>query len=214
MSYKSILKKGRDEFEEKKSRFIGYSAPVQTEEEALEFIEEISKKHYDATHNCTAYIIGEDMLTQRFNDDGEPSGTAGLPMLEYLKINEITDTVLVVTRYFGGTKLGAGGLIRAYAKGARIAVEAGTVVDMKEYKLIKIVYDYTYHGAIENYLQNKNFYIEEQIFTDDVEVHILVKSEDVEPIHVALLDMTSGEIEYSEIDSKIMPEKDGELIIE
>lgn len=214
MIYKSILKDGVAEFEERKSRFIGYAAPASTEEEALDFIEKIRKKHYDATHNCTAYIIGEDMLIQRFNDDGEPSGTAGLPMLEYLKMNEITNTVLVVTRYFGGVKLGAGGLIRAYAKGARVGVEAAQVVDMSLYHLVKISYDYTAHGAIENYLQSNNYHIVDQMFTDKVDVEVLLKDEKMEVVNKALLDMTSGEIDWTVIEEKIMPEIDGELILE
>lgn len=211
--YKTIPKEGKDEFIEKKSLFIGYAKPVQSEEEALEFIEKISKTHHDATHNCWAYILGENMDVQRFNDDGEPSGTAGLPMIELLKREEITNIALVVTRYFGGIKLGAGGLIRAYAKGAKIAIEASTVVDMVECLILSLEYDYSFHGSIVNYLNNSKITSINDNFTDVVNKEILVKEEDYEKIRSSLIDMTSDNIGIEIREEVLRPSKDGELII-
>jgi uncharacterized YigZ family protein len=120
--YKTLLKAGNDEIIIERSRFIGYAAPVSSEEEAMEFIDKIKNQHKDATHNVTAYVVGLHNEVQRYNDDGEPAGTAGVPILEVLKKEDLRNTVVVVTRYFGGIKLGAGGLIRAYTRGAKIAV--------------------------------------------------------------------------------------------
>ena len=128
IEYKTLAKAGSDEIIIEKSRFIGYCAPVSSEEEALEFIEKIKKKHYDATHNVFAYVVGLDNNIQRYNDDGEPSGTAGVPILEVIKKEDLRNVVIVVTRYFGGIKLGTGGLIRAYTKGAKIALDAGIII--------------------------------------------------------------------------------------
>lgn len=212
--YKSIFKKGIDEFEIKKSVFIGYSAPVETEDEALEFIKEIKTKHYDATHNCSAYIIGEDMMIQRFDDDGEPSGTAGIPMLEVLKRENLTNVVVVATRYFGGTLLGGGGLIRAYSKTSKIAVDAGIIADMKEYVHLKLDYDYVFHGKIVNFLETKGFNTIDIEYLDRVIAVVLVSLEDKEKVESDLINITSDEIKIDLVKEVIMPERDGELLIE
>lgn len=211
--YKSIFQKGVDEFEEKKSIFIGYSSPVSTEEEAIEFIDEIKKIHDDATHNCSAYIIGEDMLIQRFDDDGEPSGTAGIPMLEVLKRENLTNLVVVATRYFGGTLLGAGGLIRAYSKTSKIAVDAGIIVDMKDYYHVSLDYDYSFHGKIVNFLETNNYNTINIEYTDTVSSLILVSKEDYEKFKNFLIDMTSANIEIKIQKEVKMAEKDGELML-
>ncbi len=212
--YKSIFKKGIDEFEIKKSVFIGYSAPVETEDEALEFIKEIKTKHYDATHNCSAYIIGEDMMIQRFDDDGEPSGTAGIPMLEVLKRENLTNVVVVATRYFGGTLLGGGGLIRSYSKTSKIAVDAGIIVDMKEYVHLKLDYDYVFHGKIVNFLETKGFNTIDIEYLDRVIAVVLVSLEDKEKVESDLINITSDEIKIELVKEVLMPERDGELLIE
>ncbi|MDZ5035113.1 YigZ family protein, partial [Clostridium perfringens] len=129
MSYITIRDFGEDEFIEKKSEFIGYAKRCESEEEAKTFIAEIKNKHKQATHNCWAYVIGENMVVQRYSDDGEPQGTAGIPILEVMKKSNVTDCAIVVTRYYGGILLGAGGLTRAYTKGASIALKAGGVVE-------------------------------------------------------------------------------------
>src|SRR5699024_4890875 len=118
-----------DEIIINKSRFIGYASPVESEKSAQEFIDTIKQKHKDATHNVFAYIIGQNKNIQRYSDDGEPSGTAGIPILEMMKKEDLTDTVIVVTRYFGGIKLGAGGLVRAYIKGAKCGLESANIVE-------------------------------------------------------------------------------------
>ncbi|NLW43094.1 MAG: YigZ family protein [Tissierellia bacterium] len=210
--YKSIYKQGVDRFEVKKSVFIGYSSPVKSEDEALEFIGEIKKKHYDATHNCSAYIIGEDMMIQRFDDDGEPSGTAGIPMLEVLKREELTNIVVVATRYFGGTLLGGGGLIRAYSKTSKIAVDAGVIVEMKEYLHIEIDYDYVFHGKIVNYIETNGYNTIEINYSDRVQGTILVSVKDLDRFKNDLINLTSNEIIINTKKEILMPERNGELI--
>ena len=128
-TYKTLHEFGMDEIIIEKSTFIGYAKPIKTEEEAIEFINEIKKKHKDATHNVWAYTVGKTMNIQRYSDDGEPQGTAGIPTLEVIKKEDLRDVVVVVTRYFGGVKLGAGGLVRAYTKGAKIGIDAAKVIE-------------------------------------------------------------------------------------
>ncbi|MBU5670083.1 YigZ family protein [Peptoniphilus sp. MSJ-1] len=207
--YNSVLKHGIDEVEIKKSTFIGQAFFVRTEEEALKIIEEIKTEHRSATHNCHAYIIGEDALTQRYSDDGEPSGTAGVPMLEVLKKEELRNVLVIVTRYFGGIKLGAGGLVRAYTKGVSIALDAAKRVVRRDFSRMSIKYDYTYHGAIINLLNNENFKILEENYTDKVEVVIDICEDD---IIKKLNDLTSANIEVEKIKTIELPTIDGEII--
>lgn len=197
--YRTINAYGVDNFIEKKSEFIGYSMPAETEEEALNFIEKISESHRDATHNTYAYVIGEDSLTQRFSDDGEPSGTAGVPMLEVLKKEDLRNTVVVVTRYFGGTKLGTGGLIRAYTKGAKIAIDAGKIVRRTLHHELKIRLDYTLYGAVENFLMNEATIIDDTIYDDAVNIYVAIEYNNVERFSSAITNLTSGEAEISNI---------------
>lgn len=212
LNYKTIYRSGEDEIEINKSRFIGYSKPVKTEQEAQEFIGEISKKHYDATHNVWAYIIGQDSMIQRFSDDGEPSGTAGIPMLEVMKKEELVDLVLVGTRYFGGVKLGAGGLIRAYARTAKIALEAGLIVDRLLYKIMRIRLDYTLYGAIENYLLTNFYMIKDSSFDEAVNMDIYVKVEDLDNFIKKITDLTSASVEIEEIGEEYLALKDGKIL--
>ena len=209
--YNGILENGTDEFIEKKSKFIGYAFKVENEEEALEILEKIKKKHNDATHNCSAYIIGEDKLIQRYNDDGEPSGTAGVPILEVLKKEDLTNIMVIVTRYFGGILLGAGGLVRAYTKGAKIAIDASKKVEMTEYNNISIKYDYTYHGVIQNYLIKNQHIIINENFTDKVEISIHLLEEDRKTID-DLKNMTNGTIEIKVLSKEILPVLNGKII--
>lgn len=209
--YNGILENGTDEFIEKKSKFIGYAFKVENEEEALEILEKIKKKHNDATHNCSAYIIGEDKLIQRYNDDGEPSGTAGVPILEVLKKEDLTNIMVIVTRYFGGILLGAGGLVRAYTKGAKIAIDASKKVEMTEYNNISIKYDYTYHGSIQNYLIKNQHIIINENFTDKVEISIHLLEEDRKTID-DLKNMTNGTIEIKVLSKDILPVLNGKII--
>lgn len=212
--YKSILKEASDSFEVKKSEFIGYSKPVETEEEAIEFIDEIKSKHKDATHNCSAYIIGENSIIQRFDDDGEPSGTAGIPMLEVLKREELTNLCVVVTRYFGGIKLGGGGLIRAYSKGSKVAVDAGVIVDKKPYTLISATYDYVHHGKIINHIEMNNYKLKNIEYLENVSIKMLISNEILEDFKMELVNITSDNIEFKIIEEVLESELNGELIDE
>ena len=157
--YTTILGHNIHEIEIKKSRFIANIKRCNSEEESLAFIEEINKMHREATHNCTAYINGPRQMIQRYNDDGEPQGTAGIPMLEVLKKEGLTDIAIVVTRYFGGKKLGASGLIRAYGGAVSEVLKYTKIVDLKNYYKVKLTFDYTFLGKIDNYISENNFYL-------------------------------------------------------
>lgn len=213
MMYYSMLGGSTGEFIEKKSRFIGFIKRVETEEEALEFIDEKKSKYYDATHNTYAYIIGEKKNIQRYSDDGEPSGTAGVPMLEVLKKEDMTNVVTVVTRYFGGVLLGAGGLVRAYTKGVVEAINCGTKVLIKSMNRTEFTYDYTAHGAITNYLITNGYKVIEENYTDMVSVTIDVDPED-KKIFDDMNDMTSGSVEIKSLGEVILPTVDGKILYE
>ncbi len=209
--YRTIGHEGVDEIIIKKSRFIGYATPVESEEEALDFINEIKTKYYDATHNCSAYIIGEKMLIQRYSDDGEPSGTAGIPILEVLKKENLTNVVVVVTRYFGGVLLGAGGLIRAYSKGAKIAINSGEIVLMKEHDEVYISYDYTFQGKILNALGNFEIEITDTIYDDKVNSSLIIITEKTQSVIDKLIDITGSNIIINNRGQILLPIKDGEM---
>ena len=178
LEYKTVDGYAKAEWEIQKSRFIAYVNHVENEAQAQEFINEIKKKHFDATHNCYAYIIGEHSDTQKSNDDGEPSGTAGVPILEVLKKNELSDIAVVVTRYFGGIKLGAGGLIRAYGKSATLGLEASVIVKKSIFNCYDLELDYTLLGTLENYLHQKEVRIKDKNYTDKVTISILLPQND------------------------------------
>ena len=160
-----------------KSNFIGHIARTESEDEAKAFVAEIKEKYKDATHNCSAYIIGESALIQRADDDGEPSGTAGVPMLEVLKREVLYNTTVVVTRYFGGVKLGAGGLIRAYAKSTSEAVKAAGKVYLVMMHPVTLVVDYTFTNSIEHYFENNDIQIKDTEYTDKVTYHFYVETD-------------------------------------
>ncbi|WP_024620869.1 YigZ family protein [Metaclostridioides mangenotii] len=195
MAYKTLHEYGMDEVEIERSRFIGYAKPVKSEEEAIEFVNEIKKKHKDATHNVWAYTVGENMNIQRYSDDGEPQGTAGIPSLEVIKKEDLRDVVIVVTRYFGGVKLGAGGLVRAYTKGAKIGLEAGKIIDKVLYQEVKIGLDYTLLGRVQNEIMNLGFYIKDIVYEDNVNILVYSKLEDVEGFTTKIVDITSDKCE-------------------
>ncbi len=173
--YRMIKDYGEASFIEKKSKFISYTRPVQTEEEALQFLSGIRKKHYDATHNCYAYVLGENGGVQRSSDDGEPSGTAGLPILEVLRKENLTDTIIVVTRYFGGIMLGAGGLIRAYTEGAAGAVRAAGTVLVQPYAVYSLMIDYSALSKLQYELPRKQYLITDIQYADTVSMRILTR---------------------------------------
>ncbi|NLW25121.1 MAG: YigZ family protein [Clostridia bacterium] len=204
IEYKTLAKAGSDEIIIEKSRFIGYCAPVSSEEEALEFIEKIKKKHYDATHNVFAYVVGLDNNIQRYNDDGEPSGTAGVPILEVIKKEDLRNVVIVVTRYFGGIKLGTGGLIRAYTKGAKIALDAGIIIKKKLHKIFELEIAYTLLGKVENELNQHGYTIKEIIYDELVHIFIYVPIDEGERFIKHITQWTNARFKIAEKDTQYL----------
>lgn len=197
-SYKTVRESGSKEIVIKKSRFIGHIMPVETESEAVAFIEDIKKQHWNATHNCSAYMLGERNEIQKQSDDGEPSGTAGKPILEVIRNQGLSNVAIVVTRYFGGIMLGAGGLIRAYTDGAVVAIEAGEVITRVLHRQIFVEVDYTWLGKVENELRNKEVRIGETFFTDKVMLTCLPRNSEVETFKSWMIDLTQGQSLISE----------------
>ena len=188
---------GEAEFVEKKSRFIGRVWLVETEEEALQKIQEMKKQHYDATHNCWAYVIRDGAV--RFSDDGEPGGTAGMPMVQVLQKEGLFNVVCVVTRYFGGTLLGAGGLVRAYTKGAKIAVDAAGKAMKRVWTVLYIPCPYTYYERVKLEIEAFEGVIRDTQFGADVEIEVLFAADKAEPFTKRLTDMTAGTVETMEL---------------
>ena len=188
---------GEDEFVEKKSRFIGRVWPVETEEEALARIAEMKKQHYDATHNCWAYVIRDGAV--RFSDDGEPGGTAGMPMVQVLQKEQLYNIVCVVTRYFGGTLLGAGGLVRAYTKGAKIAVDAAGKSMKRVWSVIYLPCPYTFYERIKLEIAAFDGVLRDTQFGAEVELEILIAQPKAQAFLNRVVDMTSGTVEGMEI---------------
>lgn len=194
MKYITIKKTTSDKFEEKKSQFIGYIKRVISEEEAKEFIVSIKNKHKDATHNCYAYIIGQNMSIQRYSDDGEPQGTAGIPILEVIKKNNITDCAIVVTRYFGGIMLGAGGLTRAYTKGAAIAVKASGIIEKVNGLRLCMELEYDLYGKIQYLCGKEAWHIEDTEFGEKVKVYILAEESLSLDMENKFIEATNGKV--------------------
>ena len=188
-----------------KSRFIAYIKPVSTENEAKAFIDEIKTKHKDATHNCSAYTVGPEMNIQKANDDGEPSGTAGIPMLEILKKQEIHNVCVVVTRYFGGIKLGAGGLIRAYSGAVRDVIYDIGRVELREAIPVTVTLDYDQTGKFEYELASTTFLLREQFYTDKVSYQIDVVKNEYDTFIDFLNRITSGNYDLKQDDIKLLP---------
>ena len=191
-TYRTVEQLGQDEVVIEKSTFIGYAKPVENEEAALAFIQEIKKKHRDATHNVPAYVLGEHNEVQRCNDDGEPSGTAGVPVLEVLKKENVRNVAIVVTRYFGGIKLGTGGLVRASTKGAKIALESAKIITRVLYQTVIVSVDYTLLGSLQNQLKLKQYGIQDIVYEDVVHLHVWVEEEDVPNFKAQVIEWTNG----------------------
>lgn len=198
--YHTVKGYGEHEIVIEKSRFIAHVDRAETEEEAQEFIQNIKKKHWNATHNCSAYLIGETDGIQKANDDGEPSGTAGVPILEVLKKKGLKDTVVVITRYFGGIKLGAGGLIRAYGKATSEGINATGVVERKLMKVMHTKVDYTWLGKLENELRSSVYAIKEIHYLDNVEIETFVEEEQTQNFTDWMIELTNGQCEIMEGD--------------
>ncbi len=191
--YKTLLAPGSKEIVIKKSRFIGYARPVASEEEAIAFIEEIKKQHWNATHNCSAYIVGERDECQKQSDDGEPSGTAGKPILEVIKNQQLKNVAIVVTRYFGGIMLGAGGLIRAYTDGAVAGIEAAQPIVRVLHREVFAQVDYTWYGKLENEFHQRGLRILGTEFTDQVTITCLPEEPEADRFMAWLTDFTQGQ---------------------
>ena len=198
MEFRTIKEDGQVQEEIKKSRFICHTKRVYGEEEARDFITAIKKEHYKATHNCSAFIIGERSEIKRTSDDGEPSGTAGVPMLGVLENHNLTNVCVVVTRYFGGIKLGAGGLIRAYAGSVSLAVKEIGIVEIKEQAGIQIQMTYAQYQEYGNFLKEHNLMELETNFTDQVETMIFVDKENKEHIKSELIEFYNGKVGLSD----------------
>ena len=196
--YYTVKGNGEHEIVIQKSRFIAHVARVETEEAAQDFIQRIKKENWNATHNCSAYLIGENDQIQKANDDGEPSGTAGVPILEVLKKKHLKDTVVVVTRYFGGIKLGAGGLIRAYGKSTSEGIEATGIVERKLMKVMSTVIDYTWLGKIENELRSSIYEIKDIHYLENVEIEAYVEEGEVQTFVDWMVELTSGQGKIAE----------------
>ena len=191
MEYTTVKNEASDFFIEKKSKFIGSCAPVQTEEQALAFIAKIKAEHADASHNVYAYILRTDRL-ERFSDDGEPQGKAGIPILDAMKKSVITDAVIVATRYYGGTMLGGGGLIRAYSHTASIAIQAAAKLVMRECLLVSVVCDYNLYGRVSALVSENGGVIEGTEFLQDVKISFHLPEEIKDELERKIQDATNG----------------------
>ena len=189
--YKTVEKEASEYFIEKKSKFIGYAKPVKTQEEAVEFISEIKSKHWDATHNVYAYVLRENNI-QRYSDDGEPSGTAGVPVLDVMLKESLVDVCVVATRYFGGTLLGAGGLVRAYSHTSKIALEAAEIITMAQCSVMSAEVDYSFYDRLNILLSDFSAVILNTSFSDKVCVEFSVKENIVDLLNAKLIDVSNG----------------------
>ncbi|MGN0459078.1 MAG: YigZ family protein [Eubacterium sp.] len=189
--YKTVEREASDYFIEKKSKFIGYVKPVKTSEEATQFINSIKSKHWDATHNVYAYVLKENNI-QRYSDDGEPSGTAGVPVLDVLLKENLVDVCVVATRYFGGTLLGAGGLVRAYSHTSKIAVDAGGIITMAECSVLSVKVDYSFYDRMNILLKDFGANVTDTQFADNIEIKFSIKEDRQRALEDKLTDISNG----------------------
>lgn len=190
--YKTIYEGGEREITEKKSRFIAAARSAETEEEASAFIEAVRKKYWDARHNCYAYVIGEKAGLKRMSDDGEPGGTAGKPMLDVLLGEQLTNIVVVVTRYFGGTLLGTGGLVRAYSSAVRACLSSSVIITKIPGFKLQVTVSYTELGKLQRLLAVRGIRTLDSIYTDKVEMELLLPGKEAEAVIAALVEATNG----------------------
>lgn len=200
INYKTVQDYAEAEYEISKSRFLTFVQRAGSESEALTFIQQIKKLHWEASHNCSAYSIGEYATLQKADDDGEPSGTAGKPLLEVLKKTGINDVVIVVTRYFGGIKLGAGGLIRAYGKAASLGLAAAKIVEKVRHRRLAIDFTYTLLGTLENNLRLRGYQIEAKEFTEQVRLLVLVPKDEQDQFVEEITEWTSSQAKITVLD--------------
>jgi uncharacterized YigZ family protein len=203
-NYRTVKGYGESEYIIQRSRFITFVMRVETEEEALDYINNIKKMHHTATHNCSAYMIGEHDDIQKANDDGEPSGTAGVPILEVLKKQKLKDTAIVVTRYYGGIKLGGGGLIRAYGRAASDGIAAAGIVECKLHYLMKVTVEYTWLGKVENEVRQSTYILEDISYMEDVDIFLYVPVEDEDVFLLWMNEITNGQAKISSVTTKFL----------
>lgn len=212
-AHKILYEGGQGELIEKKSRFIATTRPVESEEEALAFIAEMKKKYWDATHNCFAFVIGENHQLQRCSDDGEPQGTAGRPMLDVLLGEDIHNAAVVVTRYFGGTLLGTGGLVRAYSKSVQEGLLASKIIEKKTGVLLKMNTDYNGIGKIQYILGKRGIPITASEYGVDVSLETLIPEEDAPKVKEEITEATNGRTIYKEETPVLYAFLDGEPML-
>lgn len=213
LKYKTVYEGKSAEIVEKKSRFIANVKSVHSEEEALDYLEKIRKKYWDARHNCFAYVIGERSQIQRCSDDGEPSGTAGKPMLDVLLGEELHDTIVVVTRYFGGTLLGTGGLVRAYQGATKAGLEASTVITKCWGRKLKVRTDYTGLGKIQYILAQRGLTILDTIYTENVQIEVLVPQEEAGQVQAEIIEGTNAQAQICAGEECYFAEVNGQMMV-
>lgn len=212
-SFNIIYKGGQGEIVEKKSRFIANIFPIETEEDALEKIAQIKKKHYDARHNCFAYVIGDKNETERCSDDGEPSGTAGRPMLEVLTSAGVHNAVAIVTRYFGGTLLGTGGLVRAYTGAMKAGLQACVIMEQHRGYRIQIITDYNDMGKIQYLARTMELTELDTVYSDGVEMYLLVPEDAADRFEADVVEKTAGKARIDRQDEVRYGVADGKVVI-
>ncbi|HOK62298.1 MAG TPA: YigZ family protein [Soehngenia sp.] len=203
--YRTLYKNGKAELEINKSKFIASSFPIQNQEQAIDLIEKISDQYKDATHNCYAYVISNSSHVEKFSDDGEPSGTAGLPILRTIKSKELINTLIIVTRYFGGIKLGKGGLVRAYTNAALEAILDSKIAIMKKHSIYKITIGYSHKNIVDKVIKEQNLSTENLNYLDKITMEIAIEIDRQDQILRRLIDATNGEINIEKINDLYKP---------
>lgn len=212
MSYKVLYQAGEDEIEEKKSRFIAHTLPVNSEDEAAAFLNKIKKEYWDARHNCYAYTIGRNNECTRCSDDGEPSGTAGRPILDVLLREEIHNCIVVVTRYFGGTLLGTGGLVRAYQAATQAGLAASSIIEKHFGKKLHLTTDYTGIGKLQYLIAQNQIFTLDTLYTDSVTIDLMVPEEKFADFCAQVTEATSGQAQMDSEDLEEFGIVNGEII--
>lgn len=212
-SYKAVYADGQGEIVEKKSRFIASVQPIDSEEEAISFIEQMRKKYWDATHNCYAYVVGKRNEVQRCSDDGEPSGTAGKPILEVILGQEVHNAVVVVTRYFGGTLLGTGGLVRAYTNATIEGLKQCVIVEKKAGRKVRIVTDYNGIGKLQYITCQMQIAVLDTIYTDIVTMDLLVTFDQLHQLEEEVIEVTSGKSKLEVFGSLYFAQVKNEIVL-
>lgn len=209
--YITVKGSGQAEIVEKKSRFIAHIKPITSEDDVTAFIEEIKKQYWDARHNCYAYQLGDRNQIQRYSDDGEPGGTAGMPILDVLRGKDIKDTIVVVTRYFGGTLLGTGGLVRAYSLSAREGIKSAGLIERIPHIRQHFIVDYTLSGKVQYEILNGGHILEDTIYTDKVEFIALSQVEMADKLVENIVNITGNSVNVVKDDAVVYVDKDIEF---